>query len=215
MLTLNSAAGPRGLAAATLVMAFGGAQAQAQAPTSAPTQAPGTCVVERVEGAAVVSATFLERREVKPGLAIGANDTLRTPSASRVTLMCPDKLKVIIGPDSVVTVEGLLAGDGRTFGVKLLEGIAGFLFKGTGGVAVRAPSAVAAVRSTEWAMRVNDGVSEVFTRNGTVTVTADGGSAKLGPGDGIDVSKQGELRPVVQWRPPRVARFGELLGPGW
>lgn len=207
MLLLTPLAGLRGLAAATLVIAVGCAQAQVQA--------PGTCVVERVEGAAVVSAAVLAQRAAVPGLALGANDTLRTPSASRVTLLCPDNLKVIVGPDSVVTVEGLLAGDARTFGLKILDGIAGFLFKGSGGVQVRAPSAVAAVRSTEWAMRVNDGVSEVFTRSGTVTVTADGGSARLGPGDGIDVSNRGELKPVVQWRPPRVARFGELLGPGW
>jgi hypothetical protein len=205
MLTRPPPAGSRALAAATLLMAVCCAQAQA----------PGTCVVERVEGAAVVSAAVLARHDVKPGMALGANDTLRTPSASRVTLLCPDNLKVIVGPDSVVTVEGLLAGDTRTFGLKILDGIAGFLFKGTAGVQVRAPSAVAAVRSTEWAMRVSDGVSEVFTRTGTVTVTADGGSAKLGPGDGIDVSNRGELKPVVQWRPPRVARFGELLGPGW
>lgn len=205
MLMLPPLVESRAWAAATLALALGSAQAQA----------PSTCVVERVQGAAVVSATALERREVKAGMAIAANETVRTPSASRVTLLCPDKLTVIVGPDSVVTVEGLLAGDGRTFGLKILDGIAGFLFKGSGGVNVRAPSAVAAVRSTEWAMRVHDGVSEVFTRNGTVTVTADGGSARLGPGDGIDVSNRGELRPVVQWRPPRVARFGELLGPGW
>jgi hypothetical protein len=178
-------------------------------------QPSGTCTVQRVEGAAVVSAGGAARRPVEPGLTLAPNDTLRTPSASRVTLDCPDKLKVVVGPDSEVTVEGLLAGDVRPFGLRLLDGIAGFIFNGSSGVQVRTPSAVAAVRSTEWAMRVNDGVSEVFTRTGTVTVTADGGSARLGPGDGIDVSDTGALKPVVQWRPPRIARFVELLGPDW
>jgi hypothetical protein len=182
---------------------------------SAHAQSPGACLVQRVEGAATVSAGGAASRPVEPGLSLGPNDTLRTPAAARVTLACPDNLKVVVGPDSAITVEGLLASDGRPFGLRLLEGIAGFLFKGSSGVQVRTPSAVAAVRSTEWAMRVHNGISEVFTRTGTVSVTADGGSARLGPGDGVDVSNTGELKPVVQWRPPRIARFAELLGPDW
>jgi ferric-dicitrate binding protein FerR (iron transport regulator) len=196
----------RGFAAAALWFAVATAHAQS----------PATCLVQRVEGTpTVVSSGSAAQRLVEPGLALGPNDTLRTPSASRVTLACPDKLTVVVGPDSAITVEGLLAGDGRPFGLRLLDGIAGFLFKGSSGVQVRTPSAVAAVRSTEWAMRVHDGVSEVFTRAGTVSVTADGGSARLAPGDGVDVSNAGELKPVVQWRPPRIARFAELLGPDW
>ena len=102
------------------------------------------------------------------------------------------------------------------FGLRLLDGIVGFIFKGTGGgVQVRTPSAVASVRSTEWAMRWSNGVSEVFTREGTVAVSANGGSVGLGPGDGVDVSGSGEFKPVVQWKPPRIARFGELLGADW
>jgi len=178
-------------------------------------QPSGTCTVKRVEGAAVVSAGGAALRPVEPGLTLAPNDTLRTSSTSRVTLDCPDKLKVVVGPDSEITVEGLLAGDVRPFGLRLLDGIAGFIFNGSSGVQVRTPSAVAAVRSTEWAMRVHEGVSEVFTRTGSVSVTADGGSARLGPGDGIDVSNTGALKPVVQWRPPRIARFVELLGPDW
>lgn len=100
--------------------------------------------------------------------------------------------------------------------MSLLDGIVGFIFKGSGGgVQVRTPSAVASVRSTEWAMRWNNGVSEVFTREGTVAVSANGGSVGLGPGDGVDVSGSGEFKPVVQWKPPRIARFGELLGADW
>lgn len=196
---------PHGLAVATLLFVVASAHAQSS----------GTCLVQRVEGAAIVSAGGAARRPVEPGLALGPNETLRTTSGARVTLACSDNLKVVVGPDSEITVEGLLAGDVRPFGLRLLDGIAGFLFKGSRGVQVRTPSAVAAVRSTEWAMRVHNGVSEVFTRAGTVSVTADGVSAQLGPGDGIDVSNTGELKPVVQWRPPRIARFSELLGPDW
>lgn len=204
-MAMLTALGSSGLAAATLFFVVASAHAQSS----------GTCLIQRVEGAAVVSTGGAARRLVEPGLALAMNDTLRTPSASRVTMACPDNLKVVVGPDSEITVEGLLAGDVRPFGLRLLDGIAGFLFKGSSDVQVRTPSAVAAVRSTEWAMRVHNGVSEVFTRIGTVSVTADGGSARLGPGDGVDVSNTGELKPLVQWRPPRIARFAELLGPDW
>lgn len=202
-----TALGLRSLAAATLWFAFAFASVHAQS--------SGTCLVQRVEGAAIVSTGGGAQRPAEAGLALGPNDTLRTPSASRVTLACTDNLKVVVGPDSAITVEGLLDGGVRPFGLRLLDGIAGFLFKGSSGVQVRTPSAVAAVRSTEWAMRVQNGVSEVFTRAGTVSVTGDGGSVQLGPGDGVDVSNSGEFKPVIQWRPPRIARFAELLGPDW
>ena len=179
-------------------------------------QSPGACVVQRIEGTAMVSAGGAPPRAVQMGQALAAADTMRTQSQSRITMACANNLKVVMGPDSVITVEGLLAAEVKTFGLHLLDGIVGFVFKGSGtSVRVRTPSAVAAVRSTEWAMRWSNGVSEVFTREGTVAVSADGGSVRLGPGDGVDVSDNGVFKPVVQWKPPRIARFGELLGADW
>jgi hypothetical protein len=195
-----------GIAVACLLVFFGPAHAQPS----------GACVVQRIEGTAVVSAGGAPPRAAQTGQALAAADTVRTQSQSRITLACANNLKVVLGPDSVITVEGLLAAEAQTFGLRLLDGIVGFIFKGSGGgVQVRTPSAVAAVRSTEWAMRWSNGVSEVFTREGTVAVSANGGSVRLGPGDGVDVSDSGEFKPVVQWRPPRIARFGELLGADW
>ena len=164
----------------------------------------------------MVSAGGSAPRAAQMGQALAAADTVRTQSQSRITMACANNLKVVLGPDSGITVEGLLAAETQPFGLSLLDGIVGFIFKGSGGgVQVRTPSAVASVRSTEWAMRWNNGVSEVFTREGTVAVSANGGSVGLGPGDGVDVSGSGEFKPVVQWKPPRIARFGELLGADW
>jgi hypothetical protein len=183
--------------------------------TAAQAQPASTCLVQRVEGSALVSAAGAAERPVATGLALTANDTLRTGSMSRVTLACPNDLKVVLGPQSQILVDGLLASDARSFGMRLLDGIAGFIFKGSGAVRVRTPSAVAAVRSTAWAMRVHEGTSEVFAREGVVTVMAPSGTVRLVPGDGVDVSGTGELKPVVPWRPPRIDRFVELLGPDW
>ena len=178
-------------------------------------QPAGACLIQRIEGTVTVSAGGAAPLTAQMGQTLAASDTVRTLPASRVSLGCAGGLKVVVGPDSAVTVEGVLAAGSQPFGLRLLEGIAGFVFKGRGGVQVRTPSAVAAVRSTEWAMRWANGVSEVFTREGTVTVSANGGTANLGPGDGVDVLDTGAFSPVVQWRPPRIARFGELLGTDW
>ena len=184
-----------------------------------PTQAQpsGACSVQRVDGAALVSGGTAPPRPAQVGMVLAATDTVRTPVQARVTLACPNGLRVVIGPDSELALEGVLAGTDRSLGLRLLEGITGFVFRGSSGdgVQVRTPSAVAAVRSTEWAMQVRNGATEVFTREGAVSVTGNGVSVRLGPGDGVDVTASGELRPVVQWRPPRIAQFVERLGADW
>ena len=180
-------------------------------------QPSGACSVQRVEGTALVSGGTAPPRPAQAGMSLAANDTVRTPSQARVTLACPNGLRIVIGPDSEIALEGVLPGADRNFGLRLLEGITGFVFRGSGGdgIQVRTPSAVAAVRSTEWAMQVRTGTTEVFTREGTVSVTANGVSVALSAGDGVDVTGTGELRPVVRWRPPRIAQFVERLGADW
>jgi ferric-dicitrate binding protein FerR (iron transport regulator) len=180
-------------------------------------QTPGTCVVTRVQGQPVVTARGAGTRPAVIGLGLGYNAKLRTGVGERVSLACSGGLEVIVGPESEVDVIGLLDGGARPFGLRLIDGIAGFLFSGDGenGVQVRTPSAVAAVRSTEWAMRVEERASAVFARNGTVFVVADDGDARLGPGDGVDVTPSGAIGPVTRWGQARIDGFGALLGPGW
>ena len=180
-------------------------------------QTPGTCVVTRIDGQAVVSARGAGTRAAVAGLGLGRNATLRTEAGARVTMTCSGGLEVVVGPGSEIDVIGLLDSGARPFGLRLLDGVAGFLFGGDdkNGVQVRTPSAVAAVRSTEWAMRVEHRASAVFARDGTVFVLADGGEARLGPGDGVDVAPSGEIGSVTRWGQARIDRFGALLGPDW
>ncbi|MEY8837492.1 FecR domain-containing protein, partial [Cribrihabitans sp. XS_ASV171] len=132
------------------------------------------------------------------------------------TLTCAGGLEVVVGPASEIDLEGVLDGGTQPLGLRLMHGIAGFLSSGGGnGVQVRTPSAVAAVRSTQWAMRVEDRASAVFTRSGTVFVLAEGGQARLGPGDGVDVTAAGDVGPVTRWGQARIDRFDALLGPDW
>ena len=179
---------------------------------------PGAaCVITQVAGTAEVSARNTGEHPAEPGLRIGHNATLRTGEGARVTLTCPDGLEVVVGPQSEITVSGLLEGPTRPFGLRLMDGIAGFLFDrhAGDGIQVRTPPAVAAVRSTEWAMQVQDRASAVFARDGTVFVVAGGGTVRLGAGDGVDVTGAGSVGPVVRWGAARIDLFADLLGPGW
>ena len=184
----------------------------------AQTPGPGICVIVSVDGASVVSAAGAGRLPAEVGLGLGRNATLRTGPEARVTLQCDGDLRVIVGPASEIAV-GRVVGDApRTFLMRLMEGIAGFVTDGTesgGGVQIRTPSAVAAVRSTEWAMQVTDGASAVFARQGAVFVVGETGRVRLGPGDGVDVSAEGAVGPVVQWGQPRIDLVAELLGRDW
>lgn len=166
----------------------------------------------------MVSARGATSRAAVVGLGLGRNATLRTEAAGRVTLQCNDDLQVIVGPDSDLQVMRLMQRSPQTFGMRLKQGIAGFLFESGedgGAVEVRTPSAVAAVRSTQWAMQVKDGASAVFAREGTVSVFGQTGNVKLAPGDGVDVSAEGTVKPVVQWGQRRIDLFAGLLGPDW
>lgn len=179
-------------------------------------QSNGVCVIVTVDGQAVVFALGVRQRPAEPGLGLGNNAILRTRTNTRVTLMCTDQLQIIVGPQTEITVARLVDGGPRPFGLRLMEGIVGFLFDGDGdGVQVRTPSAVAAVRSTQWAMRVEDEASAIFARKGEVFVLADDGSVQLGSGEGVDVTARGEIGPVARWGRARIDLFSDLLGPDW
>jgi hypothetical protein len=183
---------------------------------SSAAQDTAPCTVASVYGRAFVSAPGAGRHLAVVGLGMGANATLRTTAYARVTLRCPDDLRVVVGSSTEIAVARLVADSPQPVALRLLRGIAGFLFDGAGdGVQVRTPSAVAAVRSTEWAMRVENDASAVFARDGTVFVQGSDGSVSLGPGDGVDVSAAGDVGQIVLWGQARIDLFATLLGPDW
>ena len=205
----------RNLICAMLVVISIGSAVPVVAQTVAPD--PGVCVVQHVDGITEVSERGANVRPATVGLGLGRNAILRTEAGARVTMSCSGGLKVVLGPDSEVEVFGLLSGGSRPFGLRLIDGIAGFLFSSDAGngVQVRTPSAVAAVRSTEWAMQVKDRASAVFTREGIVFVFADGGNERLNEGEGIDVEPSGAMGNVTVWGQARIDQFNALLGPDW
>lgn len=179
-------------------------------------QDAGSCLIQKIEGRVTVSAGGSGRQIAAVGLSVAGDATVRTRADARVTLLCPDDLVVVVGPGTEIAVARLAPGERQPVALRLVRGIAGFLFEGDGdGVQVNTPSAVAAVRSTQWAMRVEDGATAVFARDGTVFVRGDAASVRLASGDGVDVSAGGDVGSVVRWGQARIDLFAQFLGPNW
>ncbi|WP_324754980.1 FecR family protein [Roseovarius sp. Pro17] len=177
-------------------------------------QSDAPCVLSRVEG--TTSHVLREGKSLpaQSGMGIISSDSLRTGDASRMTLHCTSGVVVTIGPDTWIAVDKVAPQQGE---IRLFDGIAGFVlnWRKPGVFQIRTPSAIAAVRSTEWAMQVKSGATSVFVRDGSVDVTARKGGASLGPGDGIDVSDQSVAEPVKRWGQARIDLCNELLGHYW
>ena len=151
------------------------------------------------------------------GQLLSAGDRVSTNATGRATITCDTGLTITIGGDTVIILDRVMTPNRRGAGIRLLEGIAGFLLPQprSGGFEVRTPSAVAAVRSTEWAIEVDQRATAAFVRDGAVTVTGSDCIVLLSPGEGVDVSATGNVGQVVEWGAGRVAGFNERLGPDW
>lgn len=151
------------------------------------------------------------------GQLLSAGDRVSTNATGRATITCDTGLTITMGGDTVIVLDRIMTPTRRGPGIRLLEGIAGFLLPQprAGGFEVRTPSAVAAVRSTEWAMEVDQRATAAFVRDGAVTVAGSDGSVLLSPGEGVDVAATGTVGQVVEWGAGRIAGFNERLGPDW
>ena len=151
------------------------------------------------------------------GQLLSAGDRIRTNATGRATITCSTGLTIILGGDTDIVLDRIMTPNRPNAGVRLLEGIAGFLLPQprSGGFEVRTPSAIAAVRSTEWAIDVDRTATAAFVRDGAVSLTASGGSVLLTPGEGVDVDSTGGVGQVVAWSESRIATVDQRLGADW
>lgn len=183
-----------------------------------------TCSVSRLAGSvAVAPGDGSGERPLQPDDIISAGAIVQTGSNARATLICAEGLTVVLAPDTRLEIDRVLASastGGGWFGggqMRLMQGAAGFLLNRVGGgrFRVRTPDAVAAVRSTEWAMEVGAKGTAVFVREGAVRVSGGGGAEILGAADGIDIRRFGPIGPVKTWGAGRVAALDARIGPTW
>lgn len=79
---------------------------------------------------------------------------------------------------------------------------------------VVAPQAIAAVRGTRWAVDVGSGTTSVFVVEGSVAVArrTGGRGVTLGPGEGVDVTDDGQPLTKKRWGRARAAALLARLG---
>lgn len=137
------------------------------------------------EVAALVGAAWLvdgsAQHPLKPGDKVGEGAQLRTGEAGRLRLRCPDGSSLVIGDRSQLTLSQLRmpAGQPREVSLLLQLGLLGQKVAPAGGSGavspgrweVRTPSAVTAVRGTEFMVEVGaDAQTAVHVQSGQVAV---------------------------------------------
>ena len=182
-----------------------------------------SCEITDVAGNARITADEVIRATAV-GAQIERGERIETDEDARVTLLCDGGLTVSVAPNSSLRVDRYLTdsptGWRRLFGqggqMQLLEGAAGFLKQGVGGsrFRLRTPNAVAAVRSTEWAVETNGKTTAVFVRSGRVRATGGGSSQSLEAGEGIDIAGS-DVSGVLRWPEERVRALNERIGGAW
>jgi len=187
-------------------------------PGAATAQVETICQIVQVTDGAVTIRRGRTRVDAVVGHVLATGDLIRTDAEGRATVMCDSGLTMNVGPGTRIDLEALLVPASRGAGVRILEGIAGFLLPRPrpGGFQVRTPSAVAAVRSTEWAVTVDGRAMTTFVRKGRVVVGGRLGEAvALTQGQGVDVTSRGAVGSVTNWGTGRIDALDTRLGSDW
>lgn len=160
-------------------------------------------------------------RPLEAGPLPSAEVILATGPDSRAEIRCDDGTTVTLGTDSEISLGSLLAPEpDRGVAMQLLQGVAGVVASAGDWMSfeLRAPLAIASVRSTAWLVRHDEAEgTAAFVREGEVRVRplVPGDPVTLRAGDGIDVPPGGPPGEVVQWGAPRVEALGARLGHSW
>lgn len=146
---------------------------------------------------------------LRPGVRVHLDDEIYTYAGARVKLRFNDGAEVAIGARSRVLVRRYAGSAGGSASERLLELLGGILrvvFGGTGGFDVRATTAVASTRSTEWVVEAKPDTTAVFVVDGRVAVSAReaAGRVELTAGEGTDVAAGTAPTPPKRWGEKRV-----------
>lgn len=110
---------------------------------------------------------------LKVGSPVGVGDQVQTGAKSRLRLRCADGSSIVVAADSQLRIDAFEAADGKRQQARLFLqlGLIGQKVTPGGGWNVRTPSAVTAVRGTEYAVEVGGaGATAVLMQSGSVEV---------------------------------------------
>jgi len=169
-----------------------------------------------IKGAAFVTSGG-RTQTASLGNPVYQGDQIHAPVGSGAKIRFSDGSTMSLGENSVINVHTYTQqGAGRTAIFEMLSGIFRAVIMPLTGdsiFAVRTPTAVAAVRSTDWMLAARPDLTEVFVSEGAVAVRnlnpAIRAEVMLTPGDGTDVRTDAAPIGPVKWGPPRIRSFTE------
>jgi hypothetical protein len=111
-----------------------------------------------------------------------ASQFVRTGDSSKMALLFADKTPVRLGPNSMFQVEDPGQGAGGQTKIDLKQGRVWMHTKSAaGGVTVKTPTALAAIRGTDWEIRVDaDGATTLTVVSGEVAFSNEAGQVSVG-----------------------------------
>lgn len=169
--------------------------------------------IQEVSGQTIISATGVEDAEAKVGMQIPAGYSVSTKANSKAVLKLVDgSLITISESSSIVLNEALITPDdsAKKSSIGLLFGKIGLkIQKGDGkDVKVHTPTAIAAVRGTEFEVALaSDGSTVVGVDEGNVNMATDGGDADLDAGKAGSVTIGDEKKGVSSSSEEESAKF--------
>ena len=168
---------------------------------------------------ALKCTTFVTSGGKTQALRIGGpiyqGDQLHSTAGCGAKLRFTDGSTLAIGENTVMTVHTYAQqGGNRTAIFEMIGGIFRAIVSPLAGdavFAVRTPTAVAAVRSTDWMLSAKPDLTEVFVGEGAVAVRslnpAITAEVMLLQGDGSDVKLNEPPLSARKWGPPRIKAF--------
>lgn len=184
-----------------------------------PAQAEGPAC----EVAALIGSAQVGDQALRVGSKIAAGSELRTGADSRLRLRCADGSSLVLAANSRLRIDSFELKDGRRVDARLSLslGLIGQKVSGGGGWSVRTPTAVTAVRGTEYLIEVKEDQSTaVLMQSGQVDVRPAGPRTRslaaalplvaLVGALGTDCS-QGQCSAAGPWSAERVRALQERL----
>lgn len=177
---------------------------------------PGLALAQACEVAALVGNASSAGAALQVGSPVAAGTELQTGPDSRLRLRCRDGSSLVMAANSRLRIEAFeMQSDGKRAEARfhLTLGLIGQKVSSGGGWNVRTPSAVTAVRGTEYAIEVSEEKTAVLMQSGSVDVRPAAPQSRslaavlplvaLAGALGTDCA-QGKCTPAAPWSAERV-----------
>ncbi|MGO4706752.1 FecR domain-containing protein [Microvirga sp. 2MCAF38] len=173
-------------ATSALALSIDGALAQSVKPRSGP--AAGSIVAAKGgEELRFVRENAWQPAEVRQDLVDG--DTLRTNTIGNLAILFADQTQIRVGRNSTLTVRDVASNDSGTTQLDLQSGtVWARAARGGAGVDIKTPSAVAAIRGTDWSLTVDGSKTSLVVLEGVVELRNAQGSVTVRQGEGAVAS---------------------------